>query len=247
MASKLFNIFRTGTFTARNGLQSTFGEGDLQNMVAAYDPKRRSAPLVLGHPKDDQPAMGQVQKLIFKDGGLYAQAMVGAALEQLVKDRRYVKVSAAFFSPSAENNPTPGLYYLKHVGFLGAYPPAVKGLEPLKFASGNDGVCFGETEIIAGSQTDYMPDLNTHNYDPERLALHRQVLQCRNACPSLSYGEAVTMALKKAQVNLDHNENGYRYDPERLPLHRLASEYCEGCPSLSYSEAVELAQGVLTV
>ena len=194
MTSKLFNIFRAGTFTAMKGQQMAFSEGDLQKMVAAYDPKRRPAPLVLGHPEDDQPAMGQVQKLFFKEGRLYAQAMVGAALEQLVKDRRFANISASFLTPFADDNPTPGAYYLKHVGFLGAHPPAVKGLEPLKFAARDDGVCFGEAESITTFQSSYRHDMSAHNCDPERLALHRLATEYRESCPALSYSEAVTLA-----------------------------------------------------
>ena len=39
------------------------------------------------------------------------------------------------------NNPTPGRYYLKHVGFLGAIQPAVDGLRPVEFSAftQNDG------------------------------------------------------------------------------------------------------------
>lgn len=39
----------------------------------------------------------------------------------------------------------PGVYYLRHVGFLGAQPPAVKGLKPVEFADAEDGVVeFGD-------------------------------------------------------------------------------------------------------
>ncbi len=40
----------------------------------------------------------------------------------------------------------PGVYYLRHVGFLGAQPPAIKGLAPVEFADDADAVTieFGE-------------------------------------------------------------------------------------------------------
>lgn len=194
MTPKLFQIFRTGTFTAMNGKQSTFGEGDLQQMAAAFDPQRRPAPLVLGHPENDQPELGQAQKLLVKDGKLYALALVGAALEALVKARRYAKVSASFFEPFADNNPTPGAYYLKHVGFLGATPPAVKGMEDPSFAAREDGVCFGEPEAIAAPKASLVFSRPGLTCDPERLALHRLATEYREACPALSYTEAVTLA-----------------------------------------------------
>lgn len=192
MTPKLFQIFRTGSFTAMKGQQITFSEGDLQKMAAVFDPQRQAAPLVLGHPENDQPEMGQAQKLLVKDGKLYALALVGAALETLVKARRYAKISAAFFEPFSANNPTPGAYYLKHVGFLGAMPPAVKGMEDPSFAARDDGVCFGEAETFTTAQPANL--MRGMNYDPERLALHTLASECREACPALSYSEAVTLA-----------------------------------------------------
>lgn len=194
MTPKLFQIFRTGSFTSMKGQQITFSERDLQGMAAAFDPQRRPAPLVLGHPEDNQPEMGKVQSLLVKDGKLYAQALVGAALEALVKARRYAKISAAFIAPFGADNPTPGAYYLRHVGFLGATPPAVKGMEPPSFAARDDGVCFGESEAIIQTQAGTASLVRGMNYDPERLALHHLASEYREVCPALSYSEAVTLA-----------------------------------------------------
>ncbi|KAF7598387.1 MAG: hypothetical protein CGU28_12105 [Candidatus Dactylopiibacterium carminicum] len=176
------------------GRQITFSEGDLQGMAAAFDPQRQPAPLVLGHPENDQPELGQAQKLLVKGSKLYALALVGTALEALVKARCYAKVSATFIPPFADSNPTPGAYYLKHIGFLGATPPAVKGMEDPSFTDRGDGVSFGETEAIimpTGSFVFSRPGLTC---DPERLALHRLATEYRETCPALSYAEAITLA-----------------------------------------------------
>lgn len=119
---KLFQIFKAGTHKAMSGVTLDFSERDLQMTAAAFSPASRPAPLVLGHPKDDQPAYGQVRGLFVKDGDLFAQAVVDSALETLVKTGRYRHISASFISPFASDNPTPGAYYLKHVGFLGGAP-----------------------------------------------------------------------------------------------------------------------------
>jgi hypothetical protein len=55
-----------------------------------------------------------------------------------VKAGAYKKVSASFYPKDHPNNPTPGVYALRHVGFLGAQPPAVKGLKPTEFAEEAD-------------------------------------------------------------------------------------------------------------
>ena len=194
MEHKLFQIFRAGTFTALQGQQITFSEGDLQNMAAVFDPQRRPAPLVLGHPEDDQPEMGQAKKLLVKDGNLYAIGLVGAALVELVRTRRYAKISPAFFEPFADNNPTPGAYYLKHIGFLGAHPPSVKGMEPPNFADRDAGICFSEADAIAMPKASQTFSISGLAYDQERLVLHRRAIEFSEACPALSYTEAVTLA-----------------------------------------------------
>ena len=107
--------------------------------VSAYDPAKHEAPLVLGHPADDRPAYGWVQSLAFSEGLLKAAPRdVQPALKDHVDSGRYRKVSAGFYHPQAPGNPAPGVYYLRHVGFLGAQPPAVKGLPPVQFADSED-------------------------------------------------------------------------------------------------------------
>ncbi|MGN6866723.1 2-oxoacid:acceptor oxidoreductase, partial [Neisseria sp. P0020.S003] len=51
-----------------------------------------------------------------------------------VKDGRYKKVSASFYPPDSPSNPKPCSWYLRRVVFLGAQPPAVKGLSAINFA-----------------------------------------------------------------------------------------------------------------
>ncbi|KAB2518467.1 peptidase, partial [Pseudomonas sp. GXM4] len=109
--------------------------------VAAYHPTLHAAPLVLGHPKHDAPAAGWVQSLSATAEGLIAipQQIDPTFAEQLAAGS-YKKISASFYHPTAPNNPVPGVYYLRHVGFLGAQPPAVKGLRPIELAEAEPGV-----------------------------------------------------------------------------------------------------------
>ena len=132
-------IFRMGRQTSAAGASITFGEADLQATVAAYNPAVHEAPLCVGHPKDNLPAYGWVRGLEFADGVLYASAdQVDPAFAELVAAGRFKKRSAAFYAPGSPSNPTPGSYYLRHVAFLGAQPPAVKGLRDVQFADAAD-------------------------------------------------------------------------------------------------------------
>ena len=124
-----------------SGAALAFSESDLLATVKAYDPAVHEAPLVVGHPKTDDPAFGWVKSLSFADGMLSAEPdQVDAAFAELVNDGKFKKVSASFYTPDSPSNPVPGVYYLRHVGFLGAQPPAVKGMKSASFADNEEGV-----------------------------------------------------------------------------------------------------------
>jgi hypothetical protein len=138
-------IFKSGQHTAMSGVTISFSESDVATMAASYDPALHEAPLVVGHPAADLPAYGWVASLSYADGVLSAlPSDVDSDFADLVNTRRFGKISAAFYEPTSPNNPVPGVYYLRHVGFLGAQPPAVKGLRSPQFASGDDTlvICF---------------------------------------------------------------------------------------------------------
>lgn len=133
-----------------NGATLAFSEADLLASARAYDPALHEAPLVVGHPRADAPAYGWVKSLAFADTGLQAEPhQVDAAFAELVSAGRFKKVSASFYTPEAPANPVPGVYYLRHVGFLGAQPPAIKGLKQAEFADSEEGIVeFSEFDDV---------------------------------------------------------------------------------------------------
>ncbi len=137
--SKPIHIFKPGTHTAMSGAVLAFTEHDLAASASAYDPAVHEAPLVVGHPAQDAPAYGWVKSLSFTDGGLQAEPdQIDPAFAELVSAGRFKKISASFYPPESAQNPKPGVYYLRHVGFLGAQPPAIKGLKQVEFADDAD-------------------------------------------------------------------------------------------------------------
>jgi hypothetical protein len=138
-------IFRTGTHTAMSGETLSFGGAELAATVGAYDAAVHEAPACVGHPAHDAPAYGWVRGLRTDGAALYADLdQVDPEFAEMVKAGRFKKISAAFYPPDSAANPRPGVFYLRHVGFLGAQPPAVKGLQPVQFAgSAEDVVAFG--------------------------------------------------------------------------------------------------------
>lgn len=140
-AMKPIQIFKPGKHVAASGDSFNFSESDVAATIAAYDPAKHEAPIVVGHPRHDLPAYGWVKSLALADGALSAEAQqIDPAFAELVEAGRYKKISASFYHPESPSNPVPGVYYLRHVGFLGAQPPAVKGLRNPEFNDSDDQV-----------------------------------------------------------------------------------------------------------
>lgn len=117
-------IFKTGTHTDSAGREQDITEDTLDQIVSKYDPSEHEAPVVIGHPKADAPAYGWVEALKREGKILYAKLKdLVPEFVDMVKRGLFKKRSIALYPD----------YRLKHVGFLGAVPPAVKGLRDVKF------------------------------------------------------------------------------------------------------------------
>lgn len=136
-------IARAGTWTAMSGQSVDLTEADLDRIAAAFsadDPD--GAPLVFGHPTVDAPAYGWVNGLRREGDRLLAAFRdVPEAVKSLVDAGRYRNVSVKL---------SPDKGRLVHVGLLGAVPPAIKGLSPVKFSAG-DGLTI---EFSSGGNMD---------------------------------------------------------------------------------------------
>ena len=135
----IIRLARSGTFTSNEGVAVSFTEAMFGQIAAAYDRAADPAPLVIGHPALDDPAYGWVDSLAVENGELIARPSdVEPAFAEAVREKRYAKVSARFYPPEHPANPKPGVWYLKHIGFLGAHAPGIKGLGTVQFADGAD-------------------------------------------------------------------------------------------------------------
>ena len=130
-------VFRAGDHVDSAGRPHTFTEVDLDR-IAAYDPARHEAPLVIGHPEHNAPAYGWVDR-VYREGAVLKADFKDVAPEfaDLVKAGRFKKRSISLY-PGGD---------LRHVGFLGAVPPAIKGLKDVQFAEGEASTFeFGEPQ-----------------------------------------------------------------------------------------------------
>ncbi|MFW9287097.1 peptidase [Glaesserella parasuis] len=137
----LIEIFKAGTRKDANGTEVTITVADLKQAVESYNVGFHEAPAVIGHPEHNHPAYAWVKRLELEGDILKAELdQIDPEFAEMVDKGRFKKVSASFYLANSPNNPKQGSLYLRHVGFLGAMPPAVKGLRNPVFAEGEEGV-----------------------------------------------------------------------------------------------------------
>ena len=126
----------------------------IDTALTSFNPDIHTPPVVIGHPQSDKPAYGWVRELRkrFKNGLMVLEARLGQIapeFEAAVRQGLYKKRSASFYPEGR----------LRHVGFLGAAPPAVKGLKDLEFEQHSPGAYF-EFPNPPGQGPPAGPDLN---------------------------------------------------------------------------------------
>lgn len=168
-------IFKPGTFSAMSGDRITFSERELAACANAYDTKVLQAPLVIGHPEHDDPAYGQVKNLIMLNNRLVAiTENIEPQFAEMVRNKRFNRVSASFYTPDSKNNPKPGNYYLKHVGFLGAATPALKGLKAPAFKETETNTITVEFSEAGEISPEYLAE-KAQQYQDEQAKLGRNI------------------------------------------------------------------------
>jgi len=123
----LIEIFKAGKHTDSAGQEKEWTENDIDTIVEKYNnQKEHQAPIVIGHPQTDSPAYGWVEGLKREGNKLLAE--IKPTVQEFidwVKQGLYKKVSIALYPDML----------LRHIGFLGGTPPAVKGLKAPEFSS----------------------------------------------------------------------------------------------------------------
>ena len=102
---KSLHLLRPGTFTDISGKRVKLAAEHIADIANNYDPKLHEAPLVIGHPKTDDPAYGWIGSVISDESGLHgAPIQVDPHFAELVRDGKYKKLSVALYGPKHPNN-----------------------------------------------------------------------------------------------------------------------------------------------
>lgn len=124
------HLARPGTFTDLHGQRVEVTADLLTALAASYDPARFRAPLVVGHPQTNSPAFGWLDQVRATPAGLFGTPVqVDPAFAAAVNAGRYPHRSLSFWPADHPGSPVPGQPYIRHLGVLGAHPPAIPGLQ----------------------------------------------------------------------------------------------------------------------
>lgn len=131
---KWIPVFRTGTHIDSKGVERTWTDNDLSKIAASYAANQHGTPneaaVVIGHPETNSPAYGWVDSLKKEGNLLYAKTKkLVPEFVEMVKQGLFKNRSISLRSDLS----------LRHIGFLGAMPPAVKGLPNIQF-NDKDGI-----------------------------------------------------------------------------------------------------------
>jgi hypothetical protein len=135
------DILKPGTYWDASGNKVVVTAADVAELAAAYEPELQDAPAVVGHPKINHPAYGWMRNLRV-DGDVLLCDLVDVDPEfaDTIKAKRYKNRSLAYFGRTSKGNPKPGKLYPKHLGWLGAKAPAVKGLKEIALSADDEAI-----------------------------------------------------------------------------------------------------------
>ncbi|MCD8024743.1 MAG: hypothetical protein LUE64_04340 [Candidatus Gastranaerophilales bacterium] len=130
---KYCEIFKTGVHTDSKGNKREWTIADLETIKQKFDNVHKEVPICAGHPKSNSPAYGWFDKLKIAGNTLLASFKdVQPEFKEAVKKGLF-KARSLSLAPDLT---------LRHLAFLGAQAPAIKGLEPFCFESGENDICI---------------------------------------------------------------------------------------------------------
>jgi len=173
-----FEIFKTGTHTSDKGISKEYTLDDLNFIANSYKPEEDEAPIVIGHPEDNDPAFGWVSSLsITEDGKLIADApddRLHPEFLTALKEGRYKKRSISL-TPEGK---------LRHIGFLGASKPAVKGLSDIQFSSPSSEIYefeLSDEKTIEKESVELKPEIDSSKFSE----LSQEINQLKESIASI--------------------------------------------------------------
>jgi len=154
------HVLQAGTYRDLHGNTVEIGAELMRALADSYDERLYAAPVVIGHPQHDSPRYGTVVEPRHTGADMdVGLTQLDPAFVDAHRAGRYPQRSLSFWPAAHPSNPTPGRPYIRHLGFLGGAPPAIKGLRPAELAADAEGV----VELALDAAAPLTPD----TADPE--------------------------------------------------------------------------------
>ena len=178
-------IFRAGDY----GDKGVFTRAHLDEMVANFNPAVHEPPNVIGHPEADAPAHGWLAS-VRRSGDVLVGRLkqVPQVFADAVEAGTYKKRSVAFYKTAKG-------YMVRHLGWLGAQPPQVKGLADVKFSD------EGKGEVVEITfQEDAMSEPNEKKIAESVIDYFKGVFAGKGAAEAKTFSEDDVKALVASAV-----------------------------------------------
>jgi hypothetical protein len=146
-------VFKAGTHTDSNGKSAEYSAQSLDEIAQTYNSRvalkeQDRAPLVKGHPMSNSPAYGWIDRLARRGNELFAKLdKLSPDILSEVRNGAYRRVSIALYPDKM----------LRHIGLLGAVPPALNELPLVEFEENSDYELF-ESDNLNQYETDEKPE-----------------------------------------------------------------------------------------
>ncbi len=216
-------VFRTGTFADSLGREESYTAEKIDEISRIFNTevleKGYLAPLVKGHPKNDEPAHGWIERLARRGNKMVAKLMgLTPEIIKEISEGRFKRISIAL-SPEL---------LLRHVGLLGAVQPAVSGLRAVEFEQDfggsfvfdSDFSISEENQIVlppVAEQVEFLPDVQATEFkhSDEANTEHdtKQELEYKSEVTAdvLYYYEKENRELKTELTQLKRQEKNHQY------------------------------------
>ena len=126
----LCEIFRCGEHTDSKGRKVNVTEKTLDEIVSNFETNNPDVPICIGHPQNSAPAYGWVNSVKRIGDKLYCD------FKQVQSEFKEAVNKGLFKTRSISYDPRTNT--LRHIAFLGAQAPAIKGMEQFCFGEGFD-------------------------------------------------------------------------------------------------------------
>jgi hypothetical protein len=219
----------------------------LEAVVANFEKTKNlhQPPAVIGHPKSNAPAYGYIAALRVNNGRLERQFTdVNPQFEEIVKSGSYKKRSDAFY---LDPKTAPGglVPALRHVGFLGAQPPAIKGIADIQFSEEGKTVDVEVDTAINFSEGDNMNEADVKKTVTESIKEFFKTHFGGSEKPAANFSETdlqsmIESAVKKVETTFSEEIASLKTENQTLQTaissqsgsstHAANIEFCEKRP-----------------